>query len=61
MTNLTELEVEFLRHLIGGHGLIVKKLEMYAQNATDPELKDMFQKDAQAAKQAQQELMTFLG
>ena len=61
MTNLTELEVETLRHLIGGHGLIVKKLEMYAQNAQDPELKGIFEKDAQAAKQAQQELMTFLG
>lgn len=61
MSNLTELEVEFLRHLIGGHGLIVKKLEMYAQNATCQDLKDIFQKDAQAAKAAQQELMTFLG
>lgn len=61
MSNLSELEVEFLRHLIGGHGLVAKKLETYAQNATCQELKGIFQKDAQAAKAAQQELMTFLG
>lgn len=59
--NLTELEVENLRHLIGGHGLVVKKLETYAQNCADPELKAILQRDAQAAKQSQQQLMTFLG
>ncbi|AOV06783.1 MULTISPECIES: hypothetical protein [Sporosarcina] len=61
MHNLTELEVENLRHLIGGHGLIVKKLETYAQNCSDPELKTIFERDAQAAKQAEQQLMSFLG
>lgn len=61
MNNLTELEVEHLRHLIGGHGLVAKKLETYAQNCTEPELKAIFQRDAQVAKQSQQQLMTFLG
>ncbi|MEN2768147.1 hypothetical protein [Ornithinibacillus xuwenensis] len=61
MNNLTELEVENLRHLIGGHGLVVQKLEAYAHNCTDPELKTILERDAQAAKQAQQQLMTFLG
>ncbi|WP_010650300.1 hypothetical protein [Oceanobacillus massiliensis] len=61
MNNLTELEVEHLRHIIGGHGTITTKLETYAQSCTDPELKAMLQKDAQAAKQAKQQLMTFLG
>ncbi|SOC41495.1 hypothetical protein [Ureibacillus acetophenoni] len=57
---LTELEVEHLRSLIGGHGNLSKKLEMYAQNCTDPELKTILERDAQAAKQAQRELMAYL-
>lgn len=57
---LTELEVEHLRSLIGGHGNVAKKLEMYAQNCTDPELKTIFERDAQAAKQAQRDLMAYL-
>ena len=60
MQNLTELEVENLRHLIGGHATIINKLEQYAQtyrsttetNAT---------KDAQDARNTKQQLMTFLG
>ncbi|WP_404458794.1 hypothetical protein [Oceanobacillus kapialis] len=58
---LTELELENLRHIIGGHGMIANKLEAYAQNCTDPQLVSMLQKDAQDAKSAQQKLMTFLG
>ena len=60
MQNLTELEVENLRHLIGGHATIINKLEQYADvygsttetNAT---------KDAQDARNTKQQLMTFLG
>ncbi|WP_163100079.1 hypothetical protein [Peribacillus alkalitolerans] len=59
--SLTELEVENLRHIIGGHGTIVKKLETYAEQCTDPELKSMLQRDAQSARQSQQQLLTFLG
>ncbi|MGE7625498.1 hypothetical protein ACQKMD_21670 [Viridibacillus sp. NPDC096237] len=58
--NLTELEVEHLRSLIGAHGTIAKKLEFYAQNCADSELKTIFERDAQAAKQSKQELMSFL-
>ena len=58
--NLNELEVENLRHLIGGHGNIAKKLEMYAANCTDSDLKAILERDAQAAKQAQQDLITYL-
>lgn len=61
MNNLTELEVENLRHIIGSHGMIANKLASYAQNCTDPQLKEMFQKDAQAARQAQQQLLGFFG
>lgn len=44
MQNLTELEVENLRHLIGGHATIINKLDQYAQACTDPQLKQMLQK-----------------
>lgn len=58
---LTELELENLRHIIGGHGTLANKLETYAQACTDPELKTMLQRDAQSARQSQQQLLTFLG
>ncbi|WP_067724825.1 hypothetical protein [Oceanobacillus damuensis] len=61
MSNLTELEVEHLRHIIGGHGMIANKLDTYAQSCSDPAFKAILQKDAQEARQAQQQLMTFLG
>ncbi|RLL43672.1 hypothetical protein D8M04_12165 [Oceanobacillus piezotolerans] len=61
MNNLTELELENLRHIIGGHGMIANKLDAYAQSCTDPQLKAMLQKDAQDARQAKQQLMNFLG
>ena len=60
MDNLTELEVENLRHLIGAHGLVTKKLETYAQSCRD-RLKKYFRRNVPTAKQAQQHLMTFLG
>lgn len=59
--SLTELELENLRHIIGGHGTIVNKLETYAQQCTDPEFKAMLQRDAESARQSQQQLLNFLG
>ncbi|WLD91650.1 hypothetical protein [Alkalihalobacillus sp. AL-G] len=58
---LSELELQNLRHLIGGHETTANKLEAYAQQCTDPQLKQMLQKDAQDAKAHKQQLMTFLG
>ncbi|MEH7402100.1 MULTISPECIES: hypothetical protein [Bacillaceae] len=59
--SLTELELENLRHIIGGHSTIANKLEAYAQNCSDPELKALLQRDAQSAQQSRQELLNFLG
>lgn len=61
MPNLTELELENLRHLIGGHTTVANKLDQYAQQCTDPQLKQMLQQDAQAARNTKQQLMSFLG
>lgn len=58
--SLTQTEVENLRRIIGEHGMIANKLEAYSQAAMDPELKSILQRDAQAAKQSQQQLLSFL-
>ena len=50
MANLNELELQNLRHLIGAHSTIEKKLECYSEQCTDPTLKNMLKKDAQDAK-----------
>lgn len=59
-TNLTQTELENIRGIVGEHGMIIKKLNTYAENCADPELKTILQNDAQAAQQAQQQLLQFL-
>lgn len=54
------MELQHLRHMIGCHDTTANKLECYAQQCNDPQLKQMFQQDAMAAKQSKQTLMKFL-
>lgn len=61
MTNISELELQNLRHLIGGYENSSAKLSEYAKQATDPQIKQFFEKSAQSAQQTKQQLMTFLG
>lgn len=60
MGQLTQTELETLRTVIGEHGMIANKLQTYAEQAADPALKAMLEQDAQAARQAQQQLKPFL-
>lgn len=60
MTQLNELELQNLRHMIGGHETLANKLDSYAQSCTCPQLKQMLQKDAQDARNTQQQLISFL-
>ena len=60
MASLNQLELQNLRHLIGAHCTIEKKLEYYSQQCTDATVKNLMQNDAQAAKQGKDKLMTFL-
>ncbi|NLK94552.1 MAG: hypothetical protein GX275_05085 [Clostridiales bacterium] len=60
MSNLNELELQNLRHLIGAHCNIEKKLNDYSNQCTDPVLKNMLKKDAEDAKASKDKLMTFL-
>jgi len=60
MANLTQIELQNLRHLIGSHETAYQKLSTYAQNATDPQVKDFFERSAQSAQNTKQKLISFL-
>lgn len=60
MAQLNQQELQNLRHLIGSHETAYKKLQTYAQQATDPQIKQMFQQSAQEAQNTKQKLMNFL-
>ena len=60
MTEISELDLQNLRHLIGGFDTTHCKMDAYAQQATDMEVKQFFQKSAQSAMESKQQLMTFL-
>ena len=60
MTEISELDLQNLRHLIGGFDTTHCKMDVYAQQATDMEVKQFFQKSAQSAMQSKQQLMQFL-
>lgn len=60
LAQLNQLDLQHLRHMIGGHETVANKLEAYAQQCNDAQLKQMFQSDAMAAKNAKQKLMSFL-
>ncbi|NLM52824.1 MAG: hypothetical protein GX197_08425 [Firmicutes bacterium] len=60
MSMLNQQELENLRHLIGAHETGAQKLEAYAQQCSDPEIKQMFQQSANRARQTKQKLLQFL-
>ena len=60
MCNLTQLELQNLRHLIGAHGTIANKLDDYSKQCTDPQISQMLQKDAQEARASKDQLVSFL-
>ncbi len=57
---INQEELQNLRHLIGSHQTAEKKLNFYADNAQDPQVKQLFQQSAQSAGQTRQKLMSFL-
>lgn len=60
MANLTEMELQELRHLVGEELLAQSKDQFYAQSCNDAQLKAQFQKGAQQHQQNAQKLMQFL-
>ena len=60
MANLSQVELQNLRHLIGAHETSYEKLNIYASQCVDPQIKQLFTKSAQDALNTKQKLMTFL-
>jgi len=60
MTNISELELQNLRHLISGCDTTHCKMQEYAKDASDTQIKQFFEKSAQSAKDNKQQLMKFL-
>lgn len=60
MSNISELDLQNLRHLIGGFDTTHCKMQAYAQEAQDGEIKQFFEKGAKSAMENKQQLMKFL-
>lgn len=60
MANLTQIELQNLRHLIGGTETSYEKFNAYASQCVDPQIKQLFTKSAQDTLNTKQKLMSFL-
>lgn len=60
MSNLSQVELQNLRHFIGAHETSYQKLNTYSSQAVDPQIKQMFTKAAQDSLNTKQKLMSFL-
>ena len=60
MANLTQVELQNLKHLINTHETSYQKLNMYSSQAVDPQIKQLFTKSAQDALNTKQKLISFL-
>ena len=60
MGELTEVELQHLRHLIISHETSYQKLTNYASQAVDPQIKQIFNNAAQDSLNTKQKLMSFL-
>lgn len=60
MAELSILDLQNLRHLIGGFDTCHCKLSAYAEQAADPQVKKLLQDSANGAMKNKQDLMKFL-
>ncbi len=60
MNEISELDLQNLRHLIGGFDTTHCKMDEYARQATDVQVKQFFQKSAQSAADCKNQLMQYL-
>ena len=59
-SELSELDVQNLRHLIGGYDTTHCKMQEYAKASTDSQVKQFFEKGARSAMDNKEQLMKFL-
>ena len=60
MSELSVLDLQNLRHFIGGYDTCLCKMTDYASQSQDPEIKKLFQDAANSAMKNKQDLMKFL-
>jgi hypothetical protein len=60
MSHLNHIELQNLRHLVGGYDTACEKLQTYVENASDPQVKQCFEKSLQDTQSEKQKLMSFL-
>lgn len=60
MSEISILDLQNLRHLIGGYETSHCKMTDFATQAKDPEVKKLFQDAADSAMKNKQDLMKFL-
>ena len=60
MSDISILDLQNLRHLIGGYETTHCKMNDYANQAQDDEIKKLFQDAADSAMKNKQDLMKFL-
>lgn len=60
MAQLTQVEVNSIREVASCHQTVAAKFNTYAQQCTDPQIKQMFQKAGQDATQSAQKLIQLL-
>lgn len=59
MGTLNQVELQNLRHLIGGQETAYNKLTHYADSAVDPQIKQILNKAAQDSLCTKQKLISF--
>ena len=60
MANFTQVECSSIRETASNHLFIASKLETYASNCTDPQIKQMFTTSAQGARTSAKKLTDML-
>lgn len=60
MSNLNQVELQNLRHLIGAQDTSYQKFNNYSSQCVDPQVKQLFSKSAQDSLNTKQKLITFL-
>lgn len=60
MSNLSETELQNLKHFVEYQNMNYKKLKNYSDYAVDPQIKQVFNKASQEALNISQKLITFL-
>jgi len=60
MQNLKQSELNWIREVVSAHNMTACKLDTYANQVQDPQIKQMFSKASTEAKQAAQNLLQML-